>query len=52
MLPEQQMGARENRSTETALDLLTNQVRAVWDSGDYVATLLALDITGAFNRVL
>ncbi len=52
MLPEQQMGGRESRSAETALDLLTNQVRAVWDSGDYVASILALDITGAFDRVL
>jgi hypothetical protein len=49
MLPEQQMGARESRSAETALDLLTNQVRAMWESRDYVASLLALDITKVFD---
>jgi hypothetical protein len=52
MLPDSQMGARESRSAETALDLLVNQVHAVWGEGDYVASLLSLDITGAFDRVV
>jgi hypothetical protein len=52
MLPELQMGARESRSSETALDLLVNQVHAVWGEGNYVASLLSLDISGAFDRVI
>ena len=52
MLPAQQMGARQNRSTMTALDLLVNQVHTIWESGDYVASLLSLDIVGAFDRVV
>jgi Reverse transcriptase (RNA-dependent DNA polymerase) len=51
-LPDHQMGARKHRSTETALDLIMNQVRTVWQAGDYVASLLSLDITGAFDRVV
>jgi len=46
------MGAREKRSTETALDLLVNQVQTVWQTKGNVASLLSLDITGAFNRVV
>ena len=30
MLPAHQMGARQGRSTETALDLLVNQVHEIW----------------------
>jgi hypothetical protein len=52
MLPDHQMGARRHRSTETALDLIVNQVREVWQAGDYVASLLSLDIAGAFDRVV
>ncbi len=52
MLPELQMGARESRSSETALDLLVNQVHAIWGEGNFVASLLSLDITGAFDRVV
>ena len=52
MLPEQQMGEQESHSAETVLDLLTNQMQAVWNSEDYMASLLALDITEAFDCVL
>ena len=52
MLPAYQMGARQSRSTETALDLIVNQVHTVWQEGNNVATLLSLDITGAFDRVV
>lgn len=52
MLPAQQMGARPNRSTETALDLIVNQVHTIWQTGNNVASLLSLDITGAFDRVV
>jgi hypothetical protein len=50
-LPDTQMGARTGRSTETALELLTEQIRTVWKSPKHVATLLSLDLTGAFDRV-
>ena len=52
MLPAHQMGARQGRSTETALDLLVNQVHEIWRDGDHVASLLSLDITGAYDRVV
>ena len=52
MLPAHQMGARKNRSTETALDLIVNQIHTIWQSGNYAASLLALDISGAFDRVV
>jgi hypothetical protein len=45
------MGARTGRSTETALELLIEQVRAIWSSKKHVATLLSLDIAGAFDTV-
>ena len=52
LLPAQQMGARRNRSTITALDLLVNQIHTIWGEKDRVASLLALDISGAFDRVV
>ena len=52
MLPPQQMGARQGKSTETALTLLLSQIRTVWEEEDSVATLLSLDMSGAFPRVL
>ena len=46
------MGARAERSTGTALELLTSMVHTVWKEGkDQVATLLSLDISGAFPTV-
>ena len=46
------MGARPGRSTQTALELLTQQVHTVWRSNpNLVASLLSLDISGAFDRV-
>ena len=51
LLPDTQIGARPGRSTETALELLTAQVRTVWESGKFVASLLSLDISGAFDTV-
>ena len=52
MLPPQQMGARQGKSTETALTLLLSQIRTVWEEEDSVAMLLSLDMSGAFPRVL
>jgi hypothetical protein len=51
LLPDTQMGARTKRSTDTALELLTEQVRTVWKSPKHVATLLSLDLSGAFDTV-
>ena len=51
LLPATQMGARRGRSTETALELLVEQVRTVWTSKKHVASLLSLDLTGAFDTV-
>ena len=51
LLPDTQMGARRGRSTDTALELLTEQVRTVWNSGRFAASLLSLDISGAFDTV-
>ena len=50
MLPDSQMGARKGRSTETALELLTEQVRTAWGK-DMVASMLSMDISGAFDTV-
>ena len=52
LLPEAQMGTRQGRSTETAVASLLARVRAAWDSGGAVASVLALDVSGAFDRVL
>ena len=51
LLPEIQMGFRKGRSTESALFLLTSQVEKVWKEG-MVASLLSLDISGVYDRVL
>ena len=51
LLPDTQMGARPGRSTETALELLTRQIHTIWRSKRHVATLLSLDISGAFDTV-
>jgi hypothetical protein len=52
LLPPQHMGARPGRSTETALDLLLQQVYAAWQTGKGVASLISVDMTGAFDRVV
>jgi hypothetical protein len=52
LLHPSQMGARAERGTGTALELLTSMVRTVWgEQKDQVATLLSLDILGAFPIV-
>ena len=45
------MGNRTNRSTETALELLVEQIYTVWKAGNQVASVLSLDIAGAFDTV-
>ena len=51
LLPDSQMGNRTNRSTETAVELLVEQIYTVWKTGNQVASVLLLDIAGAFNTV-
>jgi hypothetical protein len=46
------MGARPGRSIDTALDFLVQQIHATWQNKDGVATLLLLNMTGAFDRVV
>jgi hypothetical protein len=38
-------------STDTALDMLVKQIHAAWQVDNGVASLLSLDMTGAFDRV-
>ena len=52
LLPDRQMGARKGRSTESALALLLSQIRAAWEEPGAVATVLSLDMSGAFDRVI
>ncbi len=52
LLPAQHMGACPGRSIDTAIDFLVQQIQASWQNKDDVATLLSLDMTGAFDRVV
>lgn len=52
LLPDTQMGARRMRSTETALQLITNKIHTIWGAKRHrVASLLSLDVSGAFDHV-
>jgi retron-type reverse transcriptase len=51
LLSSQHMGARPGRSIDTALNYLIQLIHATWQNKDGVATLLSLDITGAFDKV-
>jgi hypothetical protein len=51
LLPDNQMGNRTNRSTETALELLVEQIYTIWKAGNQVALVLSLDIARAFDIV-
>ena len=52
LLPEEQMGARKERSVETALESITDAVYTVWSMGGAnVTSLLSLDVAGAFDNV-
>jgi hypothetical protein len=50
LLPDCQMGNRKDRSTELAIRIVTDAVFTAWRS-KAVASLLQLDLTGAFDRV-
>jgi hypothetical protein len=52
LLPETQMGARRQRSTETALQLITEKIHTIWGGNKRrVASLLSVGIAGAFDGV-
>jgi hypothetical protein len=50
LLPAEQMGNREHRSTELAIRLVVAQVQEAWRQ-KATASLLQLDISGAFDTV-
>jgi hypothetical protein len=52
LLPAQHMGANPSRSIDTALNYLVKQIHATWQNKDSIATLLSLDMTNAFGRVV
>jgi hypothetical protein len=51
LLPDTQMDARAGKSIEMALELLTRQIHMIWSSKWHVATLLSMEISGAFDIV-
>ncbi len=51
-LPPQHMGACHGKSTDIALDMLVKQIHATCQADDAVASLLSLDMTGTFDRVV
>ena len=52
LLPDEQMGARQLRSTISAVELITEQVHSIWGKNKRrVASQLSLDISGAFDNV-
>lgn len=51
MLPKAQMGGRKHRDTTSALELITEQIHTVWSKGgDWIASVLSLDMTGAYDH--
>jgi len=50
LLPDEQMGNRQGRSTELAVRLVVTQVQEAWRQ-KATASLLQLDISGAFDTV-
>jgi len=52
LLPWNQIGARKQRSTTTAVSLLTASVQTAWKShSQSVVSMLSLDLAGAFDNV-
>ena len=53
LLLKEQIGARKERSVETALELITDTVYIVWSiERANIASLFLLDIARAFNNIL
>jgi hypothetical protein len=50
--PAQHTGAHPGRSIDTTLNFLVQQICATWKNKGKVATLLSLDMTGVFDRVV
>jgi hypothetical protein len=51
LLPDNHIGGRRGCSTEHALHILVEQAHAAWRAGHRVASLLSLDVSGAFDNV-
>ena len=51
LLSWNQMGARKNRSTLSALELLTGSIQTAWAAKKKVVLVLGLDLAGAFDNV-
>jgi hypothetical protein len=51
LLLDSQIGNCTNRSTETALELLVEQIHIAWKTKNQVASVLSLDIARAFDTV-
>jgi hypothetical protein len=52
LLPQNHIvGGRRGRSCEHALYLLLEKIHAAWRAGYPIATLLTLDLTGAYDNV-
>ncbi len=49
MLSELQIKTQENYSLKIALNLLVNQMHAIWNEEDYVVSLLLLNIMSVFD---
>ncbi len=52
MLSAHQMSVCQDQFTETALNLLVNQVHKIWWNEDHVISLLSLDITEIYDQVM
>ncbi|KAJ5462803.1 pol-like protein [Penicillium sp. IBT 31633x] len=51
LLPDTHVGGRVGRSYDHALHLLLERVYETWRQDEHVATLLTLDVTGAFDHM-
>lgn len=53
LFTEEKMEARPQRSTVSAVELMTEQIQTMWGKDKKrVAYLLSLEISGAFDKVL
>ena len=50
LLPQTHIGGRRGHSCEHAIHLLLERAHASWRTGALVATLLTLDVSGAFDN--
>jgi hypothetical protein len=51
-LPAQHIGARPGKSIDITLGFLVQPIHTTWQNKDGVATLISLDMTRAFDRVV